>query len=288
MYLVFGQDRSNYQQAIFSILSLLPQLHDNDEVVVITDSCDRFEILNTKIRIIKISNETLEAWKGNYGNFFRIKIMAMLHVAKDTNNKSILYLDADTFLFGNFQNLRVHLENGYNIMHTNEGKLSASKSKSQKPMWKSLKGKTVENIVITDSLCMWNAGVIGISKAHIDALDIALKLCDTISKTDIKPRLIEQLSVSIALSHLGGIQSAENDIGHYWGNKPMWNEKIEDVFLDNYFKNLTIEDLTQTIKTIDFKEIPIHIKSRDTKLRLQKLVSYIFKDRKVEFIKKRE
>ncbi|MGJ8592012.1 MAG: hypothetical protein ACSHXF_05665 [Aquaticitalea sp.] len=286
MYLVFGEDRSNYQQALFSILTLLPQLHKNEEIIVVTDSPKRFKIIHDHIKIVEVDTKTIDNWKGAHENFFRIKIKAMLYVVKMIKNKTILYFDADTFLFGSFDNLRSKLENNSNIMHTNEGKLSASTSKSQKPLWKSLKGKTIENIPINENLCMWNAGVIGVSKTNSDALQIALNLCDTISEMGVKPRLIEQLSFSIALSNGGTISPADTEIGHYWGNKIMWNEKIEDVFLCSFFNVLSVEELISKIKFFDFEATPILVKPKDTKIRLQGFLNNVFKDKKVEFIKK--
>jgi hypothetical protein len=69
-----------------------------------------------------------------------VKIKALQLIAQKYPNESILYLDGDTFL-SILDLLRNGLENGENYMHL-EGKLSQLSSKTEKLMWKQMKGKT--------------------------------------------------------------------------------------------------------------------------------------------------
>jgi hypothetical protein len=285
-YLVFGKDISNYKQAVFSILTFLPKIDKNEKIVVVTDSPENFNFLKEKICIFETDNTTLNKWKGQYNFFWRIKIMALLFVAEKFKDSSILYLDSDTFLFGDLDSIRLTLNNGINIMHSSEGKLSQLSSKTEKLMWKQLKGKIFGNIKIDSNKYMWNAGVVGISYKNINKIKTALQVCDEMSKAEVTPRLIEQFALSIALSEPERLFAAKNEIGHYWGNKPMWNKKIQELLVSSFIKRLTVEELTKEAAKVDFTKIPIRIMIRNSKRRLEKQLSYIFPDKKKEYIAK--
>jgi len=278
-FLVFGKEILNFQQAIFSILTLLPKIDKNERVVVITDSPEDFKLLNKKIIIIEIDKTTLENWKGQYNFFWRIKIMALQMLADKWKGDHILYLDSDTFLFGNLDSLRLNLNAGINMMHTNEGKLSELTTKTERAMWKQLKGRTYGNITIDSNTCMWNAGVVAIAGANRDKLDLALTICDEMCKENVTPRLIEQLALSLAMNEPMELLAAENEIGHYWGNKKAWNKKINKLLLNNLMRNLTMEHLIDEVKEIKFEKTPIRVKTSSTRLKLEKKLSKIFPDK---------
>jgi len=278
-FLVFGKDILNFQQAIFSILTILPKINKNERVVVVTDSPEYFKILNDKITVLEVDEKTFENWKGQYNFFWRIKIRALQMIADKWKDDHILYLDSDTFLFGSLDSIRLNLNSGINMMHTDEGKLSELASKTERTMWKQLKGRTYGNITIDSNKCMWNAGVVAIASANRDKLDLALTICDEMCKENITPRLIEQLALSLAMNEPIDLLAAENEIGHYWGNKIEWNQKINLLLLNNLLRNQTLEHLIEEVNEINFEKTPIRVKISSTKLRLGKKLSKIFPDK---------
>lgn len=278
-FLVFGKDILNFQQAIFSILTILPKMDKNERIVVITDAPEYFKMLGDKITVLEVDEKTLENWKGEYHFFWRIKIIALQMIADKWKDEHVLYLDSDTFLFGNLESIRLNLNSGINMMHTNEGKLSELATKTERTMWKQIKGRTYGTITIDSNTCMWNAGVVAIAGANRDKLDLALTICDEMCKENVTPRLIEQLALSLAMNTPTELLAAENEIGHYWGNKKAWNKIINKLLLNNLMKNLTLEHLIEEVKEIKFEKTPIRVKTSSTKLRLEKKLSKIFPDK---------
>ena len=225
VYLVFGDNTTLHAQANFSILSFLSQKQILNKIIVLTDSPGFYNYLANEncIQIERISKEILNIWKGEYNFFWRVKIKALEHVYNHNPSHHILYLDADTFLCNNLNVLKEDLDAGHNIMHTNEGKLSRIKSKTTAKMFHQLREKEYSGILIDNSSCMWNAGVVGVSKHKSkDMLSQALDICDQMCKEKVTSRLIEQFALSIVLNQENTLLSAENNIGHYWGNKEKW------------------------------------------------------------------
>ena len=105
---------------------------------------------------------------------------------------------------------------------------------------------------------------------------MALTICDEMCKENITPRLIEQLALSLAMNEPNDLLPAENEIGHYWGNKIEWNQKINLLLLNNLLRNQTLEDLIEEVNEINFEKTPIRVKTSSTKLKLEKKLSKIF------------
>lgn len=283
-YLAFGKDISNFQQAVFSILTILPKLNEEEKIVVITDSPDNFNLLITQITIIEVDNLTLKEWKGPYDFFWRTKIKALQFVSEKWKNKSILYLDSDTFLFGTLEGIRLNLSKGVNVMHTNEGKLSEIFSKTQSLMWKQLRGKCFGNIEIDSDKCMWNAGVVGVSYKKLEQIELALIMCDEMCEARVIPTYIEQFALSVAMNQPNVLVEAQKEIGHYWGNKTMWNAMIQELFSSALMNNLSIQQLIEQVAKVDFEKIPIKAKSNKTKRRLERQLSRFFSHEKKTYI----
>lgn len=278
-YLVFGDEHSNYCQAFFSILTFLDQKKDNDSIIVVTDSPKMFNLFKNRVSTLTIDEKTLNTWKGDYNLFFRIKIKSIELVSEKFKDEHILYLDSDTFLFGDLEKIRDHLDENQNLMHTNEGRISEASSKTPRVMWNILKNKKYSDIKINSNTCMWNAGCIGISKANTFLIDKVLKICDLMCSENVRKGLIEQFSFSIVLNNYSKLVPLEKIIGHYWGNKETWNREILILISEFYLKNLSVEQQIEEIKDYNFQKNPVRIKKPNTRLRLEKILSFIFPDK---------
>lgn len=285
-YLVFGLENSNYRQAVFSILTFLAQTKNTDSIAIVTDSPDNFRFLSERVTVFGVDDKTLKDWKGKHNFFWRIKIKALQFIASKFENQHILYLDADTFLFGNIEDIRLLLNQGKNLMHTNEGKLSKLSSKTERMMWNQTQNKTYAGITITQASCMWNAGVVAISKKHIKQLNLALDICDEMCVEKVTDRLIEQFALSIAMNEPSQLLSAEKEIGHYWGNKRMWNAKIIDFISNSYMKGLSTDDQIDEIKRVNFIDTPVRIRTPKTRERLIKKLHHFLPDKEKIYIKR--
>lgn len=287
VYLVFGEELINHVQANFSILSMLTQKEEINSINIVTDNPKFYNFLSGVVNVIKVKLEDLQEWKGEYDFFWRVKIKAVEFIANIYKNENLLYLDSDTFLFGNIQELKGKLNGGNSFMHLNEGKLSQLKSKTEKRMWRQTFNKNFGPVKIDQDHCMWNAGVIGIPGSKSSQLiKTTLDICDAMLEQNITRRLIEQFAFSLSLNEFSNLIPAEGQIGHYWGNKGQWDDFIKNFIISSYFSNSSFDEIIESMKSIDYTKIPINMKIPSTKRRLQNLINKTFPERNKRFIKK--
>lgn len=285
VYLVFGNKISNYQQVYFSIYTALARKNSEDKIIVVSENATLFNSFGNNIEVIPINRAIIKDWEGEFQFFWRVKIKALQMVANKYPTESILYLDGDTFFYKTLDSLRNRLNQGQNFMHLQEGKLSELKSKTEKLMWKQMKSKTYMQSFIDNNTAMWNAGLIGVSKKHFDCLDYTLGLNDAMCKDGVTRRLIEQFSFSVGLNKYSELDSADDIVGHYWGNKQEWNDMIS-VFINECFMiKLTLEQIIEKVKEMDIKKYPIWVKQSNTERKLLNFISKFYINKKSVFLK---
>lgn len=286
MYLVFGGNSQNHSQANFSILTFLAQEQFLNKIIVLTDTPDFYNSLNhPKVQIEKTTTEEMKDWQGDYNYFWRVKIKAVEKIALKYPEDHLLYLDSDTFLFGDLSKLAQILDQGHSIMHLKEGPLSSFKTKSKKTLWNELKGKSIQDIEINQNSAVWNAGVIGISQKNLKTIPaLTLSVCDELCQS-VKPNwLIEQFSFSIVLNHLTELHPSQDSIAHYWGNKNGWNDFITQFFTKAFMNKLSIQQTIQAIKNVDWKKVPIHERTSQNRKRLLNFVDLILPKSGIKYL----
>ena len=285
LYLVFGQGLGNHVQAHFSILTFLSQRPALKSINILTDNPEFYASLNDHVKIIAIDTNTLKEWKGAYDFFWRTKIKAIEMLCNLYKNEPVLYLDSDTFLYGDLQLLNAAANAGQAFMHENEGKLSTDKSKTAKKMWKQIGHVSYEGVVITEEHHMWNAGVVLTpnKKDNQECLR-AINICDAMCRQGVTRRLIEQYALSVALQETYSLQPAAGVIGHYWSNKENWNKAIEHFLLTASFKACTTQQSVQALEHFNFSKLPIKLRVKNTNTRLKALVEKLYPPKGLTFI----
>lgn len=284
VYLVFGNNLDHYQQVYFSIYTTMAHKNVQDKIIVITEEPLLFNSFQNEIEIIPINKDIIKEWEGKHQFFWRVKIKALQLIAEKYPSDSILYLDGDTFFYQNIDALRDGLENGQNYMHLNEGKLSELSSKTEKLMWKQMKGKTYHNVKIDENTAMWNAGLIGVSRKHLDCLELTLGINDAMCEDGVTRRLIEQFAFSLGLNEYYKLQPADHIVGHYWGNKKQWNNVIGSFLKECFMKNYSLQEILEQVRTMDLKKLPIKVKESNTERKLKNFISKFFKNKKPVYI----
>jgi hypothetical protein len=285
LFIVFGNDTQHYIQSNFSIYTFLAQKKEETIIHVITDKPEMYNSIATQVNLIAIEDSILKEWRGEFDFFWRIKIKAIEHLWEKYKDQHILYLDSDTFLFGNFSALLEELNNGNAFMHLCEGEWKKLQSKTEKKMWQQINNNTYGDITITAKYSMWNAGAIGIPAAHGGKIiEKTLQICDDMLRNDVTRRLIEQYSFSVALAYITTLVEAQNQIGHYWSNKEDWNKFITTFFIEHTLQNHSKEEIIASVKNIDFKKIPVYVDKPNTNGRLKKKIDSFFPNRKEIFI----
>lgn len=286
VYLVFGNNLDHYQQVYFSIYTALAYKNSSDRIIVVAENPSVFKSLEDYIEIIPIDRDLIKEWEGKHQFFWRVKIKALQLIAQKYPLDSILYLDGDTFFYKNMDCLRNGLRDGQNYMHTEEGKLSSLSSKTERLMWRQMKGKTYHNTLIDENSAMWNAGLIGISNKHFDCLDVTLEINDAICADDVTRRLIEQFAFSLGLNQYSPLQPADHIVGHYWGNKKQWNKIIDDFLKECFMKNYSVEQITELVREMDLTQNAIIVKESNTQKKLKMFIDQFFKNKKPVYINK--
>lgn len=286
VYLVFGNNLDNYQQVYFSMYTALARKSTEDRIIVVAEDPSLFNSLQGNIEIIPINRDIITEWEGKYKFFWRVKIKALQLVAQKYPLDSILYLDGDTFFYKNMDALRDGMKNGQNYMHIKEGKLSDLSSKTEKLMWKQMKGKSYHQTKIDENSAMWNAGLIGISNKHFDCLDLTLGINDEMCADGVTRRLIEQFAFSLGLNEYSALQPADHVVGHYWGNKKEWNAIIDHFLKECFMKNYSFDEIVGRVKEMDLTRIPIRVKESSTQRKLKNFIDGFYKNRKPLYINK--
>ncbi len=276
----------NYQQVYFSMYTAFAHKNTEDRIIVLAEDASLFRSFQDKIEIVPINRELIKEWEGNYQFFWRVKIKALQLVAEKYPSDSILYLDGDTFFYNSLDSLRDGMKVGQNYMHVEEGKLATLSSKTEKLMWKQMKGKSYFNTKIDSNSTMWNAGLIGISPEHFACLELTLGINDEMCADGVTRRLIEQFAFSLGLNRFSALKPAEDIVGHYWGNKAEWNQIISHFLKEIFMKNLSLDEIIDQIRQIDFTKIPVKVKESSTQRKLKKFVDGFYKNRKPLYISK--
>ncbi|MFZ7216699.1 hypothetical protein [Avibacterium avium] len=285
MLLTFGEKLENHYQAFFSIASFLKD-KNIEKIIVVTDRVDFYKIFENKVSFFEVDNELLNKWKGKHKFFWRIKIKAIQAIYNQFPEQDLLYVDSDTFLIKSLDELHTSLQNGKPFMHLKEELLSQGKSKTVREMWKCLQGKSFANIHIDKNTAMWNAGIIALPAKYADKmLELTLQVCDEICATSCPKRLVEQFSFSLAMNHISPLNSAENIIAHYWGNKNEWNHHIGEKIIYAFLNAQSLSQFLQNVSNFSIKHIPLLKKQSNTAIRLEKLINKIFKTKKITYIK---
>ena len=274
MFLVFGDDHRNHLQANFAILTHLQYPETVSRIVVMTDSPDYYRHLSDdRVIVDEVRVDELHDWRGPHDFFWRIKIKALEQLAERYPEDHVMYTDADTFCFGDPAGLQRRLNAGETLMHAREGKLAELPTRTEREMWKQTQGNTYGGISMNDQRIMYNAGVVAIPRGKVkEAVALALRVCDDMCAAGVTRRLIEQFALSLALAETGQLGAANDTIGHYWGNKEGWNERIGQFFVYHHFASSSLATQVRASGEVDFRSIPIYSRSSGTQHKLHRLV----------------
>lgn len=255
VYLAFGDNLTIYKQVCFSIYTALIHKNQADRIVVVTDRVCYFQHLKQEIEFIVLDKDLIEQWQKANNGFFRIKIKAMEAASLKYPLQDLLYLDGDTYIFNDLAQIRRELSKGQNFMHVKELKLSDFVTQSQKQMWMALKDKEFDGIAVDETSYMWNAGAVAICKEDLTFLQQVVKVNDQMCEHLDQRYFVEQFAFSVVLANIGVLKPLDNYIGHYWGNKSNWEQRINQLLIQSYLKDYTLEQVLQTVKQMDLTDL---------------------------------
>lgn len=284
MYLTFGNQIEYHIQAYFSMLSFRKKLSKDDKIVMMTTCPNYYRKASEWIETITLDNQQVNEWKGKHQYIFRIKTMAIKQYIEKHQQDHLLFVDTDTFLYGNLNSIRTILDQGKALMYKNEGHPSQMKGPSLR-MWKTLKGKKYAGITISNSHNMWNSGIIGIPGQKAQTIiNHTIRLLDEILENGIISFNIEQYVMSIAMIEHAEIEEATSFVGHYWGNKDTWERIASEILIRSYMQKSNLEEELNEISEELLCSEPIYIHKSNTANRLKNTIDKIFKDKNQKYI----
>jgi len=284
MYLTFGEKIDYHVQAYFSMLSFHRQTAEGDHIVMVTTAPHLYKRASAFADVLSIDDKKVEEWQGKHHFFWRAKIKAIEMVANKYSEDDLLYLDCDTFLYGDISHVKEMLKADKGLMDVNDGHPSKRKFKPQR-MWKTIAGHTYDGITLGLQHDMWIAGVVGIpAKRKTAVVETALKLCDGMLDDEAEPIVIEQYALSVAMFERASLHTTEKWIGHYWANKDEWITMANNMMLRSYFMGASIEEESAWFKDLPLQTTPVYVRKRSTARRLKNLVSKLFPDKNHKYI----
>ena len=276
LYITFGNHQLVHLQAAYSIYSFLNGGHGIASINVITDSPAHYAHFGRSIHLMHASEEDLAEWKGAYDFFWRIKIEGIKKICALYAGSPVVYLDTDTFFYKTPQYLYENLAANHALMHENEGSLAQKKSKTEKRMWRQVKGKTFGGLAMQPGFCMWNAGVVATPNTLDNQENIlALAICDEMCRQGVTRRLIEQFALSVAYQHTYGLVPASHSIAHYWSAKDVWNHHITEFMTEAFLCNYPQQKIAALLSAYDKSAIPVSQKTGSTNRRIRDLAEII-------------
>ncbi|MBC7428090.1 MAG: hypothetical protein H7336_05735, partial [Bacteriovorax sp.] len=160
----------------------------------------------------------------------------------------LIYLDTDTFALKDVSPMIAKLEQGTCFMHVKESLLSVDKAPNKKLMWSQTQNKHFGGMLVNEHSAMWNAGVVAMNAdSKVSLLTKALQSTDEMCEQKVEQWLIEQFSISQALSSTGKIEVCNEWIAHYWGHKKEFIHKIDIILSTAFQKKQSLEELENQI-----------------------------------------
>lgn len=219
VYVIYGEQERHYLEAQLSIASLL--FHNpNAKICLLVERDDLFDA-HDQIRVIPFTKAMQNEWLGSDKYHFKLKL-AGLKFLLENHAKKVIFLDTDTLIRADITHLMDGVSNGSMLMHELEGTLKRKRFTRQyaAAIGKTFVSPTYGSWQVEHDAPMFNSGVIGITEAHVEHLDIALWMMPLLDEL-IDIHSAEQFALGIILSRHGTVCEAGNrQIYHYWHKKP--------------------------------------------------------------------
>jgi heptosyltransferase III len=255
LYIVYGEDQTYYDGAIFSFLSSMNWIkgHNEFEIVILTENPSYFE--NYPITTILMTNDQKKDWSLNGKYYFRIKNRGLAYVMDVLNlNKfdKILFFDTDTYFHKSLLPLFDLIKPNQAVLYLNEGLIY--KRKRFSPYVTNLDNKKIKigNDIyeISKNSALWGSLMVGIMPNMRPSIEWADKLLVKLHDL-VNIHTIEEFALAEALLRNYNLVEGKNHVSLYSTSRKKEYAKgiLNSFFMKN--KNLPISQqvlLAQKIK----------------------------------------
>jgi len=181
LYIVYGEDQTYYDGAIFSFLTFKNWILDNSniEIVILTEKPEKFK--GYPVKTLLMSSQQKKEWSLNGAYHFRIKNRGLAFVMdklKLNGFDKILFLDTDTYFHKSPLPLFDLIQSNQAVFYLNEGLIYSRKRfltyvKNLKGIKIEIDGEIYE---LSKKSALWGSLMIGIGYNMRSSLDWADKL----------------------------------------------------------------------------------------------------------------
>ncbi len=238
-------------------------------MVIYTDQPSAFEAFSVffhHFELKEISQEQLKQWRGPNNFTHRAKIEILKSFFQDREG-NLLYFDTDTYIIKPVEPLFAKLAKGNFFLHEFEGILNKTENPAFHKWIKFLSSNQIHynkgRVVFSDSLKMWNAGVIGIPGKNKDLLADILSLTDAVY-SKFKKHIAEQFAFCYCFQKMGNVTSSKNEIVHYWNLKEfsfllkVYFDRNEEESIPNLVKLLPdIDPASIQVQKLTYQKLPL-------------------------------
>ena len=262
--LAYGEAHAVYAQASMLVVSLLAHAPEPREIVILTDHPERFDWLRETARVEPITASRLQAWTGPAPFSMRQKIEAAAFML--TGNSPLAFIDADVIATQSLEEFATQLNDGVRYLHKREFELGTNKRTGNVRLWRQLQGKSFASWQFRPSDAMWNSGVIAVGAGDGGLLRQALGVYDAMDDHGIRHFATEQLVVGGVLERAGNLREARQWFTHYWGNKQLFTQEIEQ-----RLRRARESGMTPAAAAAEFRLTPIDLPAEVRPRKLEKL-----------------
>jgi hypothetical protein len=206
LYVSYGEG-PHLHETVFSALTMM-RFGPDVRACVVTDQPEFFRAYG--IDALPVTAEAMQQWMGAARLNHRCKIMALKHACETLAGTSIM-VDGDTIFRASPMKLFERVAAGRSVMHMREGLLGESRVEGLRRAGRELAAAGIAQGAAT---MMWNAGVVGISRADGPLLDEVLAMTDMLLARKFLPQW-EQISFSVVLAAKTKLQEARDVVEHY-------------------------------------------------------------------------
>ena len=260
--LAYGRE-TEHHRAAFAILSFWawyggPQ--PEVRTVVFTDKPALFEgsLAGLPVDYVVLDAERLEALRGPQQYVHRVKAAIIAQVFRDYPGSNVLFCDSDTFFVAEAELLLGSLRPGISLMHQREYRLLDAagiyapfhQARFPRRMLEVLDQQIFEvggtKVRFRPTQYMWNSGVLGL------APDVAALMPDVLILTDAFYAgtgwiTSEQNAFSLALQVKTRLETSEEYVLHYWGQrqKRLMDSQLTALLIPTFSEQQLYDRLTQ-------------------------------------------
>ena len=248
LYIVYGEDQTYYDGALFSFLTFKHwiSIEDNIEFVVLTEKPEKFK--GYPINTLLISDSQKKEWSINGSYHFRIKNRGLAYVMDELNlieNDKILFLDTDTYFHKSPLKLFDLINFKQAVFYLNEGLIY--ERKRFYTYVENLEGIKIdingEIYQLSKNSAMWGSLMVGIMPNMRQSLDFADKLMLKLFEL-VPAHTIEPFSLSEFLLKKYSIVEGKKFVSLYSTSR---KKEFASKVLSNFFKNNHSEPVSKKV-----------------------------------------